>query len=445
MRDTSPSATAPESTAPESTAPESTAPESTAPPEPAVPPASTAPVSPPEELFISVLLGGVGPDPYGAYHRLRTEAPVLRTQGGALALTRYGDCDAALRHRSLGKAREPLAARITGGATDENARRALAWMRRTMLFSNPPDHTRLRRLVSSAFTVRHVDEMEHAISARADLLLDACAGEPGADFMAAVALPLPVNVIADLLGVPEADRENFTPLIHAVTALIEPFVGEDALARAVAAQAELASYFGDLLAGKRQRPAADLFSRLAASRADDKLDDEEMIAAAVLLFGAGFETTTNLLGNGLCALLQAPGQLDLLREQPGLVPAAVEEMLRYDSPIQLDGRTTLEPATVAGVGLPAGQLVIMLIGAANRDPDRFTAPDRFDVTRDEGTHLSFAAGIHFCLGAHLARLEAAVVLSRMLARFKRIELAGDPEPRPGLNPRGLARLPLTLA
>ncbi len=417
----------------------------TAPAPQSAPPQSSGPVSPAEELFIAILLGGVGADPYGAYHRLRTEAPVLRMQGGPLVLTRYGDCDAALRHRSLGKAREPLSARMASRAADEHASRALAWMRRTMLFSNPPDHTRLRRLVSSAFTVRHVEEMEHAISVRADQLLGACAGQPGTDFMSAVALPLPVNVIADLLDVPEADREPFTPLIHDVTALLEPFVSEEALARAVAAQAELASYFGGLLAGKRRTPADDLFSRLAASRADDKLDGEEMIAAAVLLFGAGFETTTNLLGNGLCALLQAPGQLALLRERPDLVPAAVEEMLRYDSPIQLDGRTTLGPATVAGAGLPAGQLVIMLIGAANRDPDRFTAPDRFDVTRDEGTHLSFAAGIHFCLGAHLARLEAAVVLRRMLARFRRIELAGEPEPRPGLNPRGLARLPMTLA
>jgi len=406
-------------------------------------PSSTAAAPPAEELFVSILLGGEGPDPYGAYRRLRAAAPVLRTQGGALVLTRYDDCDAALRHRGLGKAREPLAARLAGG-TDEHARRALAWMRRTMLFSDPPDHTRLRRLVSSAFTVRHVDELQRAISDRTDRLLDALAAQPGADFMAAVALPLPVNVIADLLGVPDADREPFTPLIHDVTALLEPYVDAAALARAVAAQAELATYFGDLLAEKRRWPEADLLSRLAASRDDDKLDDEEMIAASVLLFGAGFETTTNLLGNGLRALLGAPEQVDLLRERPDLVPAAVEEMLRYDSPIQIDGRTALEPVTVAGTDLPAGQLVIMLLGAANRDPDRFTEPDRFDVTRDDGAHLAFATGIHFCLGAHLARLEAAVVLTRMLTRFGRIELAGDPQPRPGLNPRGLSRLPVIL-
>ena len=418
-----------------------------APPDSTVPapPDSTVPAPRAEELFVSVLLGGEGPDPYGAYHRLRAEAPVLQTQAGALVLTRFDDCDAALRHRSLGKAREPLAARTVGGFRDEHTRRALAWMRRTMLFSNPPDHSRLRRLVSSAFTVRHVDEMRRAISDRADRLLDGLAGQQGADFMTAVALPLPVNVIADLLGVPEADRDSFTPLIHDVTALLEPFVGADALARAVAAQAELASYFGSLLAEKRRRPAGDLLSRLAASRGDDKLDEEEMIAAAILLFGAGFETTTNLLGNGLRALLETPGQVGLLRERPELVPAAVEEMLRYDSPIQLDGRTTLEPAKVAGAELPAGQLVVMLLGAANRDPDRFTEPDRFDVTRDEGANLAFAAGIHFCLGAHLARLEAAVVFTRMLERFGRIELAGDPQPRPGLNPHGLSSLPVTLA
>jgi cytochrome P450 len=401
--------------------------------------------SPPEELFASVLLGGEGADPYPAYHRLREAAPLLRLQGGVLVLTRYDDCDAALRHRSLGKAREPLGARMMSGARDENTRRALAWMRRTMLFTNPPDHTRLRTLVSSAFTVRHVDELHAAISERAVRLLDGMAGQPGADFMSEVALPLPVNVIADLLGVPDADREGFIPLVHDVTALLEPLIAREALERAVSAQARLRDYFGGLLAEKRRAPSADLLSRLASSRADDKLDDEEMIAAAILLFGAGFETTTNLLGNGLRALLENPAQLALLRDRPGAIGPAVEEMLRYDSPIQLDGRTTLEPVAFAGTDLPAGELVVMLLGAANRDPGRFTDPDRFDVTRDEGPHLAFASGIHFCLGAHLARLEAKVVFSQLMARFPVIELAGEPEPRGGLNPRGLARLPVTLA
>jgi cytochrome P450 len=400
--------------------------------------------SPAEELFISIMVGGEGPDPYDAYRRLRTLASVLRTQAGALVLTGYEDCDAALRHRSLGKAREPLAARPAASMRDEPTRRALAWIRRSMLFSDPPDHTRLRQLVSSAFTARHVEELEQAISRRADQLLDGLAAHSGGDFMAAVALPLPVNVIADLLGVPEADCESLTLLIHDVNALLEPLASDEALARAVIAQAELSSYFGGLLGGKRREPAADLLSRLAAGRTNDKLDDEEMIAAAILLFSAGFETTTNLLGNGLRALLENPAQLGLLRARPSLICSAVEEMLRFDSPVQLDGRTTLQPATVAGVELPADQLVIMLLGAANRDPGRYTEPGRFDITRDEGPHLAFAAGIHFCLGAHLARLEAAVVFTRLLARFKTVELAGDPQPSNRLNPRGLVRLPVTL-
>lgn len=409
-----------------------------------VPDSPAKPMGSAEELFVSILTGAEGPDPYDAYHRLRAMAPVLRTQAGVLVLTRYADCDAALRHRSLGKARNPLASRIAGGTPDTGTRRALAWMRRSMLFSNPPDHTRLRRLVSSAFTARHVDQLRQAISDRTDRLLDGIADRPGADFMSTVALALPVNVIADLLGVPDADTEAFTPLIHDVTALLEPLVSDETLARAVAAQAELSGYFGGLLAAKRRQPAADLLSRLAADRADDRLDDDEMIAAAILLFGAGFETTTNLVGNGLRALLENPGTLRLLREQPELIPAAVEEMLRFDSPIQLDGRTVLEAATIAGAGLQVGQIVVMLLGAANRDPGHFTEPDRLDVARDEGPHLAFASGIHFCLGAHLARLEAAVVFSRLLARFSSIELAGDPQARAGLNPRGLIRLPVTL-
>jgi len=410
-----------------------------------VPDFPTAAPAQAEELFVSILLGGEGADPYPAYHRLRAAAPVLPLQAGAVALTRYEDCDAALRHRGLGKASDPLAARAISGVRDEETRRELDWMRRTMLFSNPPDHTRLRRLVSSAFTVRHVDELHGAISSRADRLLAGLAGQSAADFMSAVALPLPVNVIADLLGVPEADREGFIPLVHDVTALLEPLIGGDTLARALTAQAELRAYFAGLLADKRRKPAADLLSRLAASRDEDKLDDDEMIAAAILLFGAGFETTTNLLGNGMRALLENPAQLELLRARPEAVGSAVEEMLRYDSPIQLDGRTTLEPVTLAGTELPADHVVITMLGAANRDPGRFTDPDRFDVTRDQGPHLAFAAGIHFCLGAHLARLEASVVFGRLLAQFRRIELAADPEPRPGLNPHGLSRLPVTVA
>ena len=263
--------------------------------------------------------------------------------------------------------------------------------------------------------------------------------------MAAVALPLPVNVIADLLGVPEADRQPLTLLIHDVNTLLEPLVSDEELARAVIAHAELSSYFGGLLDRKLRKPAADLLSRVfAVDRTADKLDDEEMIAAAILLFGAGFETTTNLLGNGLRALLENPAELGLLRARPSLICSAVEEMLRFDPPVQVDGRTTLEPATVADVELPAGQRVIMLLGAATCDPSRYTEPGRFDITRDEGPHLAFAAGIHFCLGAHLARLEAAVVFTQLLARFKNVKLAGDPLTSNRLNPRGLARLPVNL-
>jgi cytochrome P450 len=397
-----------------------------------------------EKLFISIMVGGQGPDPYDAYRRLRSLAPVLYTHLGALVLTRYDDCDAALRHRSLGKTQEPLTAGRPVGTRDEPTRRAMARIRRSMLFSNPPDHTRLRRLVSSAFTVRHVEELEHAIRRHVEQLLDRLAAHSGEDFMTAVALPLPVNVIADLLGVPEADRENLTPLIHDVNALLEPQVSDEVLARAVVAHGDLSSYFGGLLGKKRRQPAADLLSRLAVGRTDDKLDDEEMIAAAILLFGAGFETTTGLLGNGLRALLENPSQLQLLREHPSLICSAVEEMLRFDPPVQLDGRITLEPATVAGVGLQAGQLVITLLGAANRDPGRYSEPERFDITRDEGPHLTFAAGLHFCLGAHLARLEAAIVFTRLLARFKTVELAGHPRPGNRLNPRGLVRLPIAV-
>jgi len=395
-----------------------------------------------QKLLMSALHCDEGADPYPTFHRLRAAAPILRLPGGVIVLSRYADCEAAFRHRSLGVRPDPVAGFGLGRELSEQTRRELNWVTRTMMLSNPPEHTRLRRLVSSAFTPRHVEQLHTEIVAHVDRALSEIAGQPGADFMSTVALPFPAKVMADLLGIPDADIET---CIAPCMALSKPNTSKDVLGEIMDAQAKLRAYFTDLLAAKRRSPGDDLITRLVASSDDDKLDDEEVMGTVVLLFGAGLETTTNLLGNGLVALLRQPAQLELLRERPELGKSAVEEMLRYDAPIHVDWRTALEPATLAGIELPAGQTLMLLLGAANRDPAQFPDPDRFDITRDQGQHMSFITGIHFCLGSHLARLEARVMFGRLVARFRKIEFAGEPEITPDLYRRGVIRLPVTIA
>ena len=316
-------------------------------------------------------------------------------------------------------------------------------MQHSMILTNPPQHTRLRRIVSSAFTGRHVEALREGVTRRVDGLLDRLAARPGADLMTELAMPLPVSTIGDLLGIPEADRAELVPVIHELGLLMEPAAGPAEINRGVAAQTHLASYLGGLIAEKRQRPQDDLLSRLATTSVD-ALDETEVIATALLLFGAGNTPTANLIGNGLDALFRFPESRRRLTEDPALLPSAVEEMLRFDSPSQFDVFTVLEPHSFAGTELKPGQGVMMMLGAANHDPERFDDPDAFDVARKENGHLSFAAGIHHCLGAHLARLQAEVVFGRLLARFPKLEPAAPAVRHPGLGNRGFDRVPINL-
>lgn len=394
-----------------------------------------------EKLFFEIMSNPMNDDPYPSYHRLREQAPALLLSDGTLVVSRYADCDAALRHRSLGKT-DDMRGYLLTPIPEEEFHAAMALLQRSMSFANPPEHTRLRGVVSSAFTNRHVEALRAVIADRTDQLLDALAGAPESDFMTALAKPLPVSVMADLLGVPESDREAITPRFREFAAMAEPVVDAEVFSRAAAAQAELAGYFAELLKHKQAHPADDLLSRLA--HAEDKLDDAEMTSTVLLLFGAGIETTTNLLGNGLYVLLTHAGQFERLRSDPGLVDTAVEELLRYDSPVHLDARSVLEQTTFAGAELAPGQNVTIMLGSANRDPGRFADPDGFDIGRTDNAHLSFAAGPHFCLGAHLTRLEARVFMERLIARSSAVSLSGTPHRRAGLGLRGFAELPVTL-
>ncbi|MFD0395949.1 cytochrome P450 [Streptomyces nogalater] len=340
-----------------------------------------------EQLFYTIMMQPVE-DPT-LYHQLRDAAPALLTGDGTLVLSRHADCNAALRDRSLGKGDEWLKLQLKDVSKDD-LRGVMELMQRSMILTNPPDHTRLRRIVASAFTGRHVEALRDGVTRRVDGLLDRLAARPGADLMTELAMPLPVSTIGDLLGIPEADRADLVPVIHELGLLMEPASGPAEINRGVAAQTHLASYLGGLIAEKRQRPQDDLLSRLANTSAD-ALDETEVIATALLLFGAGNTPTANLIGNGLDALLRFPEQRLRLTEDPALLPSAVEEMLRFDSPSQFDVFTVLEPHSFAGAELRPGQGVMMMLGAANHDPERFDDPDAFDVARKENGHLSFAA------------------------------------------------------
>lgn len=393
-------------------------------------------------------------DPYPHYRNLRESAPVLRSSLGPIVVSRYEDCLTALRDPRLGRGTalgtdgETPALGFAGLDADPEARRQFFDRAgNNMLFADPPDHTRLRRLVSRAFTPKRIESLRPAVQAMVAERVDTMLDHRDVDVMEQLAFPLPVTVIGELVGVPPADRASFQPLIRTAVVALDPSVDADSIRAATRAMDQARSYFADLVVERRRSPQDDLLSGLIASRdAGDALSDDEVIATAVLLFSAGFETTTNLIGNGLLALLQHPDELERWRNQPDLAHTAVEELLRWDSPVQLNMRTALQPADIASEPLERGDTVIILQGAANRDPDRFDHANTLDLGRTDNHPLSFGWGIHHCLGASLARMEGEEVFNTLLNRCRTIEPRFDqPEWRTTLTLRGLTTLPVTVA
>jgi cytochrome P450 len=395
-------------------------------------------------------------DPYSRYATLRTHAPVHRSAFGFCVLSRYDDCLQVLRHPAAGKDFSGAATAL--GLSEEQQAQQAAFRndRSNMLFADPPDHTRLRRLASRAFTPRSVEALRPRVVALVDGLLDRFGdghdgdghgGDGTVDVVEALAFPLPVSVIGELLGVPAEDRPRFRPLVRSVTAILELAISPEALDEATAASEELEAYFAGLIAERRAHPRDDLMTRLIQAEDEgERLSEYELISTSILLFAAGFETTTHLIGNGLLALVRNPDQLERLRADRSLLRTAVDELLRYDSPVQITARTAYEDIPLGDDRIAAGSTVLALLGAANRDPARFHDPDRLDVGRSEAPPLSFGSGIHHCLGAALARLEAQVVLDRVLDRFGTIELVGgQPRHRDSLTLRGLVELPMRFA
>jgi len=377
-------------------------------------------------------------DPYPTYRRLRTEDPVHQNPLGFWVLTRYEDVMATLRDARAVK--EPIAAFVAArfGA-------AVPAIGFSMLDRDPPDHTRLRGLVSKAFTPKMVERLRSEVQAIVDGLLDAVEGAGTMDLIEQFAYPLPVTVICQMLGVPVKDRERFKQwgldIARGLDAIMLPPDSEVAR-RSVASRQALTAYFRELIAERRATPRADVLSDLiAAEEAGDRLSEPELLATCMLLLIAGHETTVNLIGNGTLALLRHPDQLRLLRERPGLIGTAVEELLRFDGPVQRTARIPSEDITIDGRTIPKGELVMPFIGAADRDPAQFPEPDRLDITRTDNRHVAFGLGIHFCLGAPLARVEGQIAINTLLRRMPRLALATErPVFRQSLTLRGLESL-----
>jgi len=294
--------------------------------------------------------------------------------------------------------------------------------------SDPPQHTRLRRLVNKAFTPRVVDGLRTRIHAVVDELLDAVAARGEMELIHALAYPLPVTVIADMLGIPVADRDRFKHWSDTLAVLLDPLQAAEGLAPTERAFNEIGVYMRPIYAARRQAPRDDLISALVAVEDQgQQLTEIELLSLTMLILGAGHETTTNLIANAVLALLRHPGERRRLQDDPSLIGSAVEEFLRYDSPVQLTDRVATVDCEIAGQPIRRGSVVALLLGAANRDPAHFPEPDRFDVARKDNHHLSFGYGAHFCLGAALARVEAQIAITTLLRRFP--DLDGDRAPQ----------------
>lgn len=395
-----------------------------------------------KEIFSALLTPEGRADPYPLYSALHELGPAAAAEGIVL-VGGYEEIGAILRDPAFRVADAARLDEIMPAWRDHPSLSA-----ESLLTLNPPDHARIRSLVSKAFTPRRVAALEPAVAGMTDRLLDEMA-ETGADgspvqFMHDFAFLLPVTVICELLGIPEQDRERFRPLATALVATLEPIVSREQLAAADEAAVELNDYFAALAQERRGEPHDDLISALVAvsDSRDGRLTDSELIDNLVLLLAAGFETTANLLGNGLNLILTEPGTGAAIRDGSLPVASFVEEVLRFDSPVQATSRRRPDPVQIAGVRIAPFDEVITLFGAGNRDPRRFAEPNKFDPARSDGGPLSFGGGAHYCLGAALARLEAGVAFPRLLARFPDISAAGPPERKDSLVLRGFQSLPV---
>jgi len=397
----------------------------------------------PQALLLELLDPSNRADPYPAYERIRARGPLQLPHLTLNVFSSFADCDDVLRHPS--SASDRLKSTAAQRQIEEGAE-ARAFGPPGFLFLDPPDHTRLRKLVSKAFVPKVVRSLEPDITALVDSLLDGVEERGQFEVVHDLAYPLPVAVICRLLGVPVEDEAQFSQASALLAAALDPvssFTGEvrDDIDEMLQAGLWLRGYLRDLIARRRSDPRDDLMSALIhVEESGDQLTEDEIVATCNLLLIAGHETTVNLIANAILAMLRHPVQWAALSADPQRVSAVVEETLRYDPPVQLVGRIAAEDMTIGGSAVPKGDVMMLLIAAAHHDPTAVDRPDEFDPDRETIRHLGFGKGPHFCLGAPLARLEAAVALTKVTARFPHARLAAEPQYKPNLTLRGLASL-----
>ncbi|MGW8375760.1 cytochrome P450 [Streptomyces sp. ODS28] len=387
-------------------------------------------------------------DPYPAFAALRERGRVhFNEPTRQWLIPHHADVAALLRDRRLGRTyRHRFAHEDFGRTAPPAAHEPFHTLNDNgMLDQEPPDHTRVRRLVSTAFTPRRAERLRPYVEGLAAELADGLLAAGGGDLVADFAEPFPVAVIAELLGVPAADRPLLRPWSAAICGMYELNPGEETAERAVTASREFSDYLRELIAARREAPGDDLVSALIAAHDEgERLSEQEMVSTCALLLNAGHEATVHSITTGWWHLQHHPDQLAALRADPDLMPSAVEELLRYDTPLQLFERWVLEDIEVGGVRIPRGEEVAMLFGSANRDPAAFDGPERLDLARPVNPHLSFSAGIHYCLGAPLARVELAAAFDTLIRRTAHLRpVSGTPRWRPNFVIRGMERLPVT--
>lgn len=399
----------------------------------------------PQTLLLQLLDPVNRADPYPVCAELRGNGPVVLPGSDFVLFSSYRDCDEVLRHPSSSSDHLKSTAAQQMLEADPSLRKGTP---PSFLFLDPPDHTRLRKLVSKAFAPKVVNALQPEISALVDGLLDRIAEQGSFDVVADFAYPLPVAVICRLLGVPLEDEPQFSRASAVLAKSLDPFFTDeqsDELNESLGAGAGLRDYLHGLIAQRRSRPGDDLLSALVAvNESGDQLTEEEIVSTCVLLLVAGHETTVNLIGNAILAMLRDGRQWTALAADPTRAAAVVEETLRYDPPVQQLSRIALDPMTIGGVEVARGDVLMLLLAAAHRDPAEYDRPDAFDPDRPTLRHLGFGRGAHYCLGAPLARLEASVALSAVTARFPDARLAGDPRYKANVTLRGLSALTVSV-
>jgi cytochrome P450 len=401
-----------------------------------------------EEIIRTLSTPPFPQNPYPLYAQLRELAPVYRSESKMWFATSYEGAASVLRSPAFGQGEDAKMISQDPRYADSAVLQALGQM---ITFIDPPDHTRLRRLVSRVFSPRVINRLRDYVTQVVDDLLESIARDGGGDLVTGFADHIPVTVVCYLLGVPQSDHQQCRTWSEEVGLSVEPGVSDEQMKRADRAQLEYDAYFLALAAEKRAHPADDVMTLLTQAEDEgDKLSEQELVSMATEIIGAGSETTRNLIGSGILALLRNPDELARLRADPDLDRSAVEEMLRYEAPVQTAvPRFVLHDVELEGVSLPEGAMIGAVIGAANRDPSRFAQPDRLMLDRPDNLPLTFAPGIHHCLGASVARLEGQLAIGTLVRRFPTIELLVDDPPMRetcdlGPNPRGPLSLPVAL-